>query len=165
MTLEWAVALRPPLGTIGSNCRLFKSTVLSSYQVEFSNAPWWIRIEAAVSTHFSCSLNNQVSASSSRKALSNRLWAECNRNPLTYSHKCGWKEEIFKHPTNSLYKSFHFTHNFSLLLKPSISFLLGCFLLLSYFIKRYHWILLTTMSSFCVFILPCLYFYKSSGYK
>lgn len=42
MTLEWAVACLSHWGTIGSNCRLFKSTVLSSCQVEFSNVPWWI---------------------------------------------------------------------------------------------------------------------------
>lgn len=42
MTLEWAVAYLPHWGTIGSDCRLFKSTVLSSCQVEFSNVPWWI---------------------------------------------------------------------------------------------------------------------------
>ena len=64
MTLEWAVAYVPHWGTIGSNCRLFKSTVLSSCQVEFSNAPWWIGTGNAVLTHLSYSLNNQVSASS-----------------------------------------------------------------------------------------------------
>ena len=56
--------LVPHWGTIGSNCRLFKSTVLSSCQVEFSNAPWCIGTGNAVLTHLSYSLNNQVFASS-----------------------------------------------------------------------------------------------------
>ena len=65
--------------------------------------PGGLGIGKAVLAHLSCPLNNQVSASSARKHLAT-VAAECDRNPLTLTHKSvGGKKKCFQTPHKTTY--------------------------------------------------------------